>query len=203
VLGEERAVERVGGNASIKVDVRLVAATNKDLAKLVGEGKFREDLYFRLNVVPLTLPPLRARKEDLPLLVQAFLKQFSAENSKPARELSADAMQAILNHDWPGNVRELRTAVEHGVVMASGAKITLKDLPAAVRNAGRGGNPSSAPVSSAVWTGREERFNLHRLEDRAISQALAEVKGNVTQAAKRLGISRRTLHRRIKAAGAE
>jgi two-component system response regulator AtoC len=112
-------------------------------------------------------------------------------------------MQAVLSHDWPGNVRELRTAIEHGVVMASGAKINLKDLPAAVRNSGRGGTPGAAPLSSAVWTGREERFNLHRLEDRAISQALAEVKGNVTQAAKRLGISRRTLHRRIKAAGAE
>lgn len=203
VLGEERSFERVGGNASIKVDVRLVAATNKDLAKLVQEGKFRDDLYFRLNVVPLTLPPLRARKEDLPLLVQAFLKQFSLENGKPSRELSSDAMQAILSHDWPGNVRELRTAIEHGVVMASGAKISLKDLPSAVRNAGGGGKPGTAPVSSAVWTGREERFNLHRLEDRAISQALAEVKGNVTQAAKRLGISRRTLHRRIKAAGDE
>jgi DNA-binding NtrC family response regulator len=185
------------------VDVRLVAATNKDLAKLVQEGKFREDLYFRLNVVPLTLPPLRARKEDLPLLVQAFLKQFAAENSKPARELNAEAMQAILSHDWPGNVRELRTAIEHGVVMASCGKITLRDLPSAVRNGGKGKDSGAAPASSAVWTGREERFNLHRLEDRAISQALAEVKGNVTQAAKRLGISRRTLHRRIKAAGEE
>jgi two-component system, NtrC family, response regulator AtoC len=203
VLGEERSFERVGGNASIKVDVRLVAATNKDLAKLVQEGKFREDLYFRLNVVPLTLPPLRARKEDLPLLVQAFLKQFAAENGKPVRELNAEAMQAILTHDWPGNVRELRTAIEHGVVMASGAKITLRDLPAAVRNMGRGKDAGATPTSNAVWTGREERFNLHRLEDRAISQALAEVKGNVTQAAKRLGISRRTLHRRIKAAGEE
>ena len=199
VLGEERSFERVGGNASIKVDVRLVAATHKDLGKLVQEGKFREDLYFRLNVVPITLPPLRARKEDLPLLVHAFLKQFSAENGKPHRELSADAMQAILAHDWPGNVRELRTAIEHGVVMASGAKITVRDLPAAVRNAGRAKEGGTAPAG-LQWTGREERFNLHRLEDRAISQALAEVKGNVTQAAKRLGISRRTLHRRLKAA---
>jgi two-component system response regulator AtoC len=203
VLGEERSFERVGGNASIKVDVRLVAATHKDLAKLVQEGKFREDLFFRLNVVPLTLPPLRARKEDLPLLVQAFLKQFSSENGKPQRELTAESMQAILNHDWPGNVRELRTAIEHGVVMASGAKITLRDLPAAVRNSGRQKEGAAASPAGLHWTGREERFNLHRLEDRAIAQALAEVKGNVTQAAKRLGISRRTLHRRLKAAGGE
>jgi two-component system response regulator AtoC len=199
VLGEERSFERVGGNASIKVDVRLVAATHKDLAKLVQEGKFREDLYFRLNVVPLILPPLRARKEDLPLLVLAFLKQFSAENGKPQRELSSEAMQAILNHDWPGNVRELRTAIEHGVVMATGAKITLRDLPGAVRNSGRAKETGLSPGGALQWTGREERFNLHRLEDRAISQALAEAKGNVTQAAKRLGISRRTLHRRLKA----
>jgi DNA-binding NtrC family response regulator len=203
VLGEERSFERVGGNASIKVDVRLVAATHKDLAKLVHEGKFREDLFFRLNVVPLTLPPLRARKEDLPLLVQAFLKQFSTENGKPQRELSSDAMQAILNYDWPGNVRELRTAIEHGVVMASGAKITPRDLPVAVRNSGRARDAAASAGGGLQWTGREERFNLHRLEDRAISQALAEVKGNVTQAAKRLGISRRTLHRRLKGAGAE
>lgn len=201
VLGEERSFERVGGNSTIKVDVRLVAATNKDLAKMVQEGKFREDLYFRLNVVPLTLPPLRARKEDLPLLVQAFLKQFSEENGKPAREFSSEAMQAILRHDWPGNVRELRTAVEHGVVMASGPKITLRDLPAAVRNGGPA--PASGAPAAAQWTGREERFNLHRLEDRAISQALAETKGNVTQAAKRLGISRRTLHRRLKESKAD
>jgi two-component system response regulator AtoC len=203
VLGEERSFERVGGNASIKADVRLVAATHKDLAKLVQEGKFREDLYFRLNVVPLPLPPLRARKEDLPLLVQAFLKQFSTENGKPQRELTSEAMQAILHHDWPGNVRELRTAIEHGVVMASGVKITLRDLPAAVRNSGRPKDAAAAPHAVPQWTAREERFNLHRLEDRAISQALAEVKGNVTQAAKRLGISRRTLHRRIKAAGGD
>src|SRR5881398_2786332 len=106
VLSEERSFERVGGNSSLKVDVRLVAATNRDLQKMVAEGKFRDDLFFRLSVVPIRMPPLRARKEDIPLLVAAFLKQFSDDNAKPFRELTGDAIQAVLRYDWPGNVRE-------------------------------------------------------------------------------------------------
>ena len=196
VLGEERSFERVGGNAPIKVDVRLVAATNRDLSKMVAEAKFREDLFFRLSVVPITLPPLRARKEDLPVLVQSMLKSLSEENGKPFRELTSDAMQAVLRYDWPGNVRELRTAVEHGVVMASGAKITLRDLPQTVRNGGA--NPASVAAGGVFLAiPKEERLNVHLTEDLLIEQALAETRGNVTQAAKRLGMSRRTLHRRL------
>ncbi len=198
VLGEERSFERVGGNTSIKVDVRLVAATNRDLAKMVEEGKFREDLFFRLSVVPLTLPPLRSRMEDLPLLVNTFLKSFSQENGKPLRELTADAMQAILNYSWPGNVRELRTAIEHGVVMASGPKITLRDLPMKIRQNPQGDSSLRGKVPTSWGAGKGERFNLHLTEDRLISQALDETGGNVTAAAKQLGISRRTLHRRLK-----
>ena len=192
VLGEDRAFERVGGNTPIKVDVRLVAATNKDLAKLVSEGKFRDDLFFRLNVVPITIPPLRARKEDLPVLVHAFLKYFSEDNHKPVAEIAAEAMQAILRYDWPGNVRELRTAIEHGVVMATGPKISLRDLPMTVRQAGvtsKSGLPSLVPVAKPL--------DLHLHEHQLIVQALAETGGNVTQAAKKLGISRRTLHRKL------
>ncbi|MEY2598075.1 MAG: hypothetical protein RLZZ142_334 [Verrucomicrobiota bacterium] len=198
VLGEERSFERVGGNTSIRVDVRLVAATNRDLAKMVAEGKFREDLFFRLSVVPVTLPPLRARKEDLPLLVNAFLKSFAEENGKPFREMTADAMQAILAYDWPGNVRELRTAVEHGVVMAGGAKITLRDLPMSVRQGSSGGGAKESRVPVVWGSGRGDRLNLHASEDRLIARAMEETKGNVTAAAKQLGISRRTLHRRLK-----
>ena len=124
------------------------------------------------------------------------MKSFSAENSKPLRELSSEAMDAILRHDWPGNVRELRTAIEHGVVMASGSKITLRDLPVALRNLDAGNRYGQAALSQSSV--REERLNLERLEDRTIAQALAETKGNVTQAAKRMGMSRRTLHRRLK-----
>ena len=139
VLSEERAFERVGGNQLLRADVRLIAATNKDLAELVQEGKFRDDLFFRLNVVHITMPPLRERKEDIPLLVTAISCGTSAEaNEKPLLELTADAMNLLLNYDWPGNVRELRTAIEHGVVMANGPKITVRELPAAVRqNAAR------------------------------------------------------------------
>jgi DNA-binding NtrC family response regulator len=197
VLGEERSFERVGGSTSIKVDVRLVAATNRDLAKMVSEGKFREDLYFRLSVVPITLPPLRARKEDLPLLVQSFLKTLSSENGKPLRELSVESMQAVLRHDWPGNVRELRTAMEHGVVMANGPKITLRDLPAALRSNGNGVAVVSAGPATRAQPPGEEGLNLHATEELLIDRALAESHGNVTQAAKRLGMSRRTLHRRL------
>ncbi len=192
VLGEDRSFERVGGNQPIKVDVRLVAATNKNLEKMVAEGKFRDDLFYRLNVVQITLPPLRERKEDLPLLVSAFLKQFAQENSKPPREITSEAMDAIVAYDWPGNVRELRTAIEHGVVMATGAKIGLRDFPASLRQA-----KTSFSGKPAALAGNSNYLNLHETEHRLIMRALDESKGNRTEAARRLGISRRTLHRRL------
>ncbi len=194
VLGEDRSFERVGGNAPIKVDVRLVAATNKDLAKLVSEGKFRDDLFFRLSVVQMTMPPLRQRKEDIPLLVHAFLKQFAEENGRPVPEITPDAMEELLRFDWPGNVRKLRNVIENIVVMTSGPKITLRNLPVEVREATSGGGTLA---SAKFIPARGSRFNLHETEHRLILQALEETGGNVTQAAKRLGISRRTLHRKI------
>ena len=135
VISEERAFERVGGNQTLHADVRLIAATNKNLEKLVSEGKFRDDLFFRLNVVQITMPPLRERKEDIPLLVRAFLRHFSKINESPSLEITSDAMNQLLTYDWPGNVRELRTAIEHGVVMATGPKVTVRDLPTAIRAA--------------------------------------------------------------------
>ena len=129
VMSEERAFERVGGNQTLRADVRLIAATNKNLEQLVREGKFRDDLYFRLNVVRIVMPPLRERKEDIPILVRGFLRHFCKENQKPLLDLAPDAMDALLAYDWPGNIRELRTAIEHGVVMATGKQITLRDLP--------------------------------------------------------------------------
>jgi DNA-binding NtrC family response regulator len=193
VLGEDRSFERVGGNTPIKVDVRLVAATNKDLAKLVSEGKFRDDLFFRLSVVQVTMPPLRQRKEDIPLLVHAFLKSFAEENGKPVPEITQEAMDALLSYDWPGNVRKLRNVIEHCVVMTTGPKIGLRNLPPEVREATAGGGLGS---SKFIPT-RGSRFNLHDTEHRLILQALEDTGGNVTQAAKKLGISRRTLHRKI------
>src|SRR5467141_2403071 len=135
VMSEERAFERVGGNQTLRADVRLIAATNKNLETLVRQGRFRDDLFFRLNVVRITMPPLRERKEDIPLLVRGFLRHFAKANDKKIVDLTTEAMNALLTYNWPGNVRELRTAIEHGVVMAAGPKITLRDLPAAVRQA--------------------------------------------------------------------
>src|ERR1700730_13617813 len=135
VMSEQHACERVGGNQTLRADVRVIAATNKNLEKLVQEGKFRDDLFFRLNVVRIQMPPLRDRKEDIPLLVRGFLRHFCKLNDKPFLDLTTDAMNALLSYNWPGNVRELRTAIEHGVVMATGPKITLRDLPMAVRQA--------------------------------------------------------------------
>jgi DNA-binding NtrC family response regulator len=201
VLGEERSFERVGGNAPVKVDVRLIAATNKNLAAMVSDGKFREDLFFRLSVVPVTMPPLRTRKEDIPMLVQAFLKGFAEENKKPVTQIADAAMQALLRHDWPGNVRELRTAIEHGVVMATGPQLTFRDLPLAVR---QGTSLPLAPNSYAVTRAdapplpQENPLDLHLQEHQLILKALNGTGGNVTQAAKKLGISRRTLHRKLK-----
>ena len=196
VISEERAFERVGGNQLLKADVRLIAATNKELAKLVKEGKFRDDLYFRLNVVHITMPPLLDRKEDIPLLVRGFLKHFCHVNEKPLLDLTADAMNTLLAYDWPGNVRELRTAIEHGVVMASGPKITLRELPMTVRQAAGASLPGGITQAKADGE-KSSPLDLHETERRLIMQALATTSGNITAAAKKLGISRRTLHRKI------
>jgi two-component system, NtrC family, response regulator AtoC len=197
VISEERTFERVGGNQPLKADVRLIAATNKSLEKLVAEGKFREDLYFRLNVVHITMPPLRDRKEDIPLLVRGFLRHFCKVNEKPLLDLTADAMNTLLAYDWPGNVRELRTAIEHGVVMASGSKITLRELPMNVRRAAGGATLPGGVTPARAFSEKASPLDLHETERRLIAQALATTNGNITAAAKKLGISRRTLHRKI------
>jgi two-component system response regulator AtoC len=196
VISEERAFERVGGNQTLRADVRLIAATNKNLETLVREGKFRDDLFFRLNVVRVTMPPLRERKEDIPLLVRGFLRHFCKANNKPLVDLTSDAMDALLTYNWPGNVRELRTAIEHGVVMTTGPKITLRDLPTAVRQAAGASLPRGISAAKAFGE-KSSPLDLHETEKKLIMQALATTNGNVTAAAKKLGISRRTLHRKI------
>ena len=196
VMSEERAFERVGGNQTLRADVRIIAATNKNLEKLVAEGKFRDDLFFRLNVVRITMPPLRDRKEDIPLLVRGFLRHFCKVNDKPLLEMTADAMNALLNYNWPGNVRELRTAIEHGVVMATGPKITVRDLPPAIRQMAGVSLPRGISATKAFGE-KVSPLDLRETERKLILQALATSKGNVTAAAKKLGISRRTLHRKI------
>jgi DNA-binding NtrC family response regulator len=196
VMSEQHAFERVGGNQTLHADVRVIAATNKNLEKLVQEGKFRDDLFFRLNVVRITMPPLRERKDDIPLLVRSFLRHFCKANDKPLLEISADAMNALLTYNWPGNVRELRTAIEHAVVMATGTRITVRDLPSAVRQAAGASLPRGISPSKAFGE-KASPLDLHETERKLILQALATTNGNVTAAAKKLGISRRTLHRKI------
>ena len=182
--------ERVGGSQSIRADVRLIAATNRDLASLVREGKFREDLYYRLNVVQIRVPPLRERKEDIPLLANTFLKEICERDGKAFRPLSPEAMETLLRYDWPGNVRELKGAIDSGVTLATGKQITIRDLPLTVRGASAGLTPREG--------GSEDLVNIHDNETRLIMRALDESGGNRTEAAKKLGISRRTLHRRLK-----
>jgi DNA-binding NtrC family response regulator len=186
VLGE-RTLERVGGNRLIDVDVRLVAATHRSLERLVQEGKFREDLYFRIRVVQIHLPPLRERPEDIPILAESFRQEYSRENGKEGMSFSQASMSLLIQYRWPGNVRELRTAVEHGVVLARGKLIEPGDLPAALRG---GGGSRASP-------GEDLPLKLDEVKRSAIDAALEKSGQNISQAAKALGISRRTLHRKL------
>jgi DNA-binding NtrC family response regulator len=197
-LGEQ-TIQRVGSNQNIKVDVRVVAATNKNLEAMVREGKFRDDLFYRLDVVPIHLPPLRERREDIPLLINAFVREFARQNQKRITGLSADAQDALQRYEWPGNIRELRAAIEHAVALCRGERLGVRDLPARVL-----GKPGDAAGAAAgrLHPGGETlsstHLNLEAMEKNLIRQALRLTDGNVTEAAKLLGISRRTLHRKIK-----
>ena len=181
---ETRTFERVGGNTPIEVDVRLIAATNKDLRGMVDSGDFREDLYFRLDVISIHLPPLRERRDDIPLLVNHFLSECAAENSKQIDGIDAEAMHALVHYRWPGNVRELRNCVERMVVLARESILTLNDVPTHIA--------SAAPSASAQRLG-----TMEETERDAIVRTLRECAGNRTHAADKLGISRRTIIRKI------
>ncbi len=187
---EERKFERVGGNKTIEVDVRLVAATNRDLKKMVAEGKFRDDLFYRLSVVTVNLPPVRERRDDVPLLVTAFNRQYSEENNVPVREITQEAMNLLMAYDWPGNVRELRNAVEQMVVLARGDRLTVRDIPVAIR--------TGADLTKISVVRPGVTMTVEEAERQLIAQALKETGGNRTKAADKIGMSRRTLHRKLK-----
>ncbi len=187
---EERKFERVGGNKTIEVDVRLVAATNRDLKKMVGEGKFRDDLFYRLSVVTVNLPPLRERRDDVPLLVAAFNRQYSKENNVPIREITQEAVNLLMAYDWPGNVRELRNTVEQMVVLAHSDRLAVRDIPAAIR--------SGADLTKISVVRPGMTMTVEEAERQLIVQALKETGGNRTKAADKIGMSRRTLHRKLK-----
>jgi len=184
----ERTFERVGSSKTISADVRLVTATNKNLEELVKAGTFREDLFFRLNAVPIHLPPLRERTGDVPLLARAFLREFAKENSKPVKEFTSDALDALSAYNWPGNVRELRAAMEHAVVFCRGERVTLRDLPPSIRN---------APAFPMGSTTIPSELTVKEAEKQLLMRALKETGGNRTLAAKKIGMSRRTLHRKL------
>jgi len=189
---EERKFERVGGEETIEVDVRIVAATNRDLPKAIAAGSFREDLYYRLAVVSIEVPPLRERREDIELLVAAFLKEFSEENAKHVEAVDAKARAALLAFDWPGNVRQLRNTIESAVVLARGQVVGLDDLPPNIR-----GDTAGASVSLPVGA------TLADAERDLIRATLAREGGNKSRAAEILGIGRKTLHRKLQEYGLE
>ena len=186
----ERTFERVGSNKTLTADVRLITATNKNLEEMVKAGSFREDLFFRLRVVEIHLPPLRERPGDIPLLAQRFLREFAQENSKSVNDFTADALEWLMNYSWPGNVRELRTAIEHAVVLCRGEKVSARDLPPSVRG-GPGAGAGKAPLFA------RNDLTVKEAEKQLIIHALKETNGNRTLAAKKVGMSRRTFHRKL------
>ncbi len=184
---QEQEFERVGGSSTIHVDVRVVAATNQDIDKQVREGKFREDLYYRLNVVKIELPPLRERGDDVVLLARAFLQEFCEENDKPLKEFTPKAIEALRHYSWPGNVRQLRNVIEGLVVLSSGKKITEEDLPLEIRESSNQQKSMRLKVGSS----------LADMEKELIRATLKENGGNRAAAARTLGLGRKTLYRKI------
>jgi two-component system response regulator PilR (NtrC family) len=193
---QEKEFMRLGGVDTLKVDVRIVAATNADIDKLVAEGAFREDLYYRLNVITIHLPPLRERTEDIPRMVQHFLSVYSQENGKEVSELSAPAMQRLMDHRWPGNVRELENAVERAVVLSTSELVELDLLPPAIRN-GSGGDPAAA---GSGLPGTDVSFwdAVNSYERQLILRALRSSGGVQKRAADLLQIKPTTLHEMMK-----
>ena len=183
---QEKTFERVGGTQPITVDVRLVAATNRNLEEEVKAGRFREDLFYRLNVVRIPMPPLRERKDDIPLLLHAFLREFNIENQKNITGFDNRAKSAILKYSWPGNIRELKNCVESAVVMCNGDEIKIEDLPASVREKGEE-KAITIPIG----------MSLEEAEMVIIQENLAACNGNKTKCAEVLGIGRKTLHRKL------
>jgi DNA-binding NtrC family response regulator len=189
---QEKEVRRVGGNASLSVDVRIVAATNRDLVQRMKEGKFREDLYYRLNVFPIFLPPLRARTTDIPPLVEHFLRQFALESGRPLPRVAPQTLALLLRYAWPGNVRQLESALERACLLAEGEVITPDLLPAEVIE-----NLAAPGGGSLALEIPDEGISLEAVERELLEKALRKAGGGLTRAARLLGISYRTLQYRL------
>ncbi|MBI2440338.1 MAG: sigma-54-dependent Fis family transcriptional regulator [Lentisphaerae bacterium] len=184
---EERKFERVGGQETLDADIRLITATNRDLSQLAQTNKFRQDLFFRLNVVTITVPPLRDRLSDIPLLARNFIEEFARENNKPIMNLAPETLNALMAYPWPGNVRELRNAIEGMIVLAQGPELAVANLPEAIR-------PQTSLTPNLEI---KPAASLRDASRQMIVAALEANRNNRTQAAKQLGISRRTLHRKL------
>jgi DNA-binding NtrC family response regulator len=193
---EEKTFERVGGGQTLRVDCRLVAATNRNLAKDVEEGRFREDLFYRLNVITLEIPPLRERREDIPVLARAFVERYAAETKRPELELADETIAALRAFDWPGNVRQLKNAIERMVVLAPGSRLEPGLLPPEIRRAGTEVDPVAD--SESRW-----KDSLAEAKRRILREALARSDGNQTRAAEYLGLQRSYLNRLLKDLGVE
>ncbi len=190
---QEKEFEPLGSARTIKVDIRVIAATNKDLAKEVKEGRFREDLYYRLNVVPITMPPLRERKEDIPPLADHFLAVYREKNRKPIKGISGKALDLLVRYDWPGNIRELENCIERAVIMAREEMIVPVDFPPQIQRLSGEGEKEGFAIPYGM--------SLAEMERELIVKTLAETGGNRTRAAEILGINRRTLQNKLKEYG--
>ena len=194
---ESRTFERLGGTETLTSDVRIVAATNRDLAKMVAEGSFREDLYYRLNVVSIKLPGLRERKDDIPLLVKHFVDMVCKDNNRKTLQITPAAMELLEHYNYPGNIRELRNTVERMVVLARNEMLDVDDIPLQIRNFQSAQTVITATVQPTAPEVESQKLDLNGNERKLIEQALQNAGGNRTRAAEILGISRRTLHRRL------
>lgn len=196
---QDRELERLGSNHTRQIDVRVIAATNVDLRRALEEGNFREDLYYRLNVFPLTIPPLRERREDIPLLAEHFLRRFAAETGSPLREISPEAMRVLVEYDWPGNVRELENVIERSLLYADGTVLLREHirLDYAPRRLGTGAQGAAANGFLP------EGLTLDQYEQQLIREALRRAGGNKSQAARLLGLSRNALRYRLSQMGIE
>jgi len=191
---QEKEIMRVGGTRPIKVDARVIAATNRDLEAMVKEGRFREDLYYRLNIIPIEIPPLRNRRDDIPPLVDFFIAKHSVGSHKPVRGLTAGARKLIMTYSWPGNVRQLESAIERAILLCEGDEIGVEDLPVEIRQEG---------ISAAAFNFKlpPEGISFDEVERSLITQAMEQTNWNITRAAKLLGLSFRTLQYRLEKFG--
>ena len=207
---QEKEFERVGGNRPISVDVRLIAATNQDLEKMVAEGTFREDLYYRLKVVEITLPPLRERRDDIPLLVERFLRAAAESMNREVKPLTGEALRAALEHSWSGNVRELRSAVEQALLLSAGDEITAEDLlgfPEAAESTGATAAAGQAPNGASGGNVTQQSFReakdevVSGFERRFLLEALQRTGGNITRAAEDVGMYRQSFQQKMRELG--